>query len=330
VGWGRVVAVVELRDPVLPRPLGANRQPPCAHVCYCVRVAPPDSALRNSLATPDPGCYSFLDISRPGRAARPSLSVGPRTFPQYNALRVPGADSGPRSIHERCDDVVAEPLPLQDDPPVALPQGESPSPGGGARGAVGLPVDQRWSMMIPDIQFNGERALVGSRVVGEIHPPLMRKGTFLYINTLTGERGHARTREEACEALRSSIIATYERIARVKERPSSNPADAAGGAGTEVDRRARLPYLAKADDAPPLMMFGNRQPLRPSRPASVGQHWKGTPGGKKSTKGRKARTPTKTQVSYPLVRCRYCQAHVRKDRLRRHVARQHADRLPRR
>lgn len=183
-------------------------------------------------------------------------------------------------------------------------------------------------MTTPDIQFNGTRALVGARVVGEIHPPLMRNGTFLYVNMLTRERGHARTRQEAREELRRSIIATYERIARIKERPSSSPVETAGGERADSDRRARLPYLEKADDDPPLMMFGNRRPLRPSQPASVGQRWKEVPGRGKSTKPRKARKPKKTPATHVLVRCRYCQARVRKDRLHRHVARQHADRLP--
>lgn len=192
----------------------------------------------------------------------------------------------------------------------------------------GVPADQRSSMTVPDIQFNGTRALAGARVVGEIHPPLMRNGTFLYINMLTRERGHARTRQEACEELRRSIIAAYERIARVKERPSSSPVEAAGGGPAEVDRRARLPYLANADDGPPLMMFGNRRPPRPPQPASVGQCWKEVPGRWKAAKPRKARRPKKAQTMRVLVRCRYCQALVRRDRLQRHVTRQHADRLP--
>jgi len=188
-------------------------------------------------------------------------------------------------------------------------------------------------MTIPDIRFNGTRALVGSRVVGEIHPPLMKGGTFLYINMLTRERGHARTRQEAHEELRRSIIATYERIARIKERPSSGPVEAAGREPAEADRRARLPYLTRPDDDPPLMAFGNRQPLRPSRSASVGQRWKEVPGREESKKPRKPRKPMKTRklkktgATHSLVRCRYCQAIVRKDRLQRHVTRQHADRL---
>src|SRR5690606_22686089 len=96
----------------------------------------------NFLAPSVPNCYPFLDIP-PRRAARPSLSVGSHTFPRHNALRVPGADSGSRLVHERCDDVVADPLPLQGRPPAALPQGEPPAPGGRARVRRGRVVQPR-------------------------------------------------------------------------------------------------------------------------------------------------------------------------------------------